>query len=262
MARPRKFRNYGKVRVSRTDPLGNLWRARGFEVDRRWARVGGKVDRSEWDMTPPTVNAQFDPTKNEILFPAGILQPPFFDPTMDDAVNFGGIAVVIGHEITHGYDDQGRKYDSEGNLNDWWTPEDAREFRERAQRIIDQYARFEPLPGIPINGELTMGENIADLGGVSLAFEALERRLADGRTPDRPIDGFTPRQRFFISYGQIWRGTIRDEELRRRLTTDPHSPGHYRVNGVLANLPEFWKAFDVAPGSPMRQPEDRRVTIW
>ncbi|HEV2166928.1 MAG TPA: M13 family metallopeptidase [Thermoplasmata archaeon] len=262
VGRPPRFRSYRRVRVSRTDHLGNLWRARAFEVARRWGRVGGKVDRSEWDMTPPTVNAQFDPTKNEILFPAGILQPPFFDPAMDDAVNFGGIAVVIGHEITHGYDDQGRKYDAEGNLSDWWTPEDAREFRARAQRIIDQYAKFEPLPGIPINGELTMGENIADLGGVSLAFEALERRLADGRTPDEPIDGFTPRQRFFLSYGQIWRGQIRDEELRRRLTIDPHSPGRYRVNGVLANLPEFWKAFDVPPGVPMRQPEERRVTIW
>jgi putative endopeptidase len=259
---PRRYRDYTKVRVSRRDHLGNLRRARAFEVERGVARIGSKVDRDEWQMTPPTVNAQFHPTKNEIFFPAGILQPPFFDPAMDDAVNFGGIAVVIGHEITHGYDDQGRKYDADGNLNDWWTAADAREFQERAQRIVAQYSRFQPLPGLPLNGELTMGENIADLGGVSIAYEALTRRLEDGRTPDVIIDGFTPQQRFFLSYGQIWRGNVRDEEMRRRIATDPHSPGRFRVNGVLANLSEFWKAFDVPEGSPMRQDEGRRVSIW
>ena len=181
---------------------------------------------------------------------------------MDDAVNFGGIAVVIGHEITHGYDDQGRKFDQDGNLRDWWTSADAEEFRERAQRIIDQYSRFEPLPGVTLNGELTAGENIADLGGVSLAFEALSRRLADGRTKNETIGGFTPAQRFFLSYGQIWRGNAREEELRRRLTVDSHSPGRFRVNGVLANLPEFWRAFDIPEGTPMRQDPVRQVAIW
>jgi putative endopeptidase len=259
---PHKFRSYAKVRVSRRDPLGNVRRARAFEIQRNVARVGGEVDRDEWQMTPPTVNAYFEPTMNEIVFPAGILQPPFFDPTMDDPVNFGGIAVVIGHEITHGYDDQGRKYDADGNLSDWWTPADAKEFQARAQRIVEQYSRFEPLPGQPINGELTMGENIADLGGVTIAFEALQRRIAAGRTQDEAIDGFTPEQRFFLSYGQIWRGNVRDEEQRRRLTVDPHSPGRYRVNGALASVPEFWKAFNVPAGAPMRQDETHRVSIW
>ncbi len=259
---PSRFRDYSRVRISATDHLGNVRRARAFELDRDIARIGAKVDREEWHMTPPTVNAHFLPTQNEIFFPAGILQPPFFDPTMDDAVNFGGIAVVIGHEITHGYDDQGRKFDQDGNLRDWWTSADAEEFRERAQRIIDQYSRFEPLPGVTLNGELTAGENIADLGGVSLAFEALSRRLADGRTKNETIGGFTPAQRFFLSYGQIWRGNAREEELRRRLTVDSHSPGRFRVNGVLANLPEFWRAFDIPEGTPMRQDPVRQVAIW
>ncbi len=262
IGRPRRFRTYGKVRVDRGDHFGNFRRARSRENERDVARIGRAVDRTEWQMTPPTVNAQFDPTRNEILFPAGILQPPFFDTVMDDPVNLGGIAVVIGHEITHGYDDQGRRYDAEGNLNDWWSPADAKEFQSRAQRIVEQYGGFEPLPGVRLNGELTMGENIADLGGVSLAFEALQRRLSDGRTPRSTIDGFTPEQRFFLSYGQIWRGTIREEELKRRLVIDPHAPGRFRVNGVLANLPEFWKAFEVPEGAPMRQAEERRVEIW
>jgi putative endopeptidase len=259
---PERYRDYGRVRLSAKDPLGNLRRAWAFEIDRNIARIGAAVDREEWRMTPPTVNAHFVPTQNEIFFPAGILQPPFFDPSMDDPINFGGIAVVIGHEITHGYDDQGRKFDEEGNLKDWWTSADAREFRQRAQRIIDQYSRFRPLAGVPLNGALTAGENIADLGGVSLAFEALTKRLADGRTPHQTIDGFTPEQRFFLSFGQIWRGSMRDEEMRRRVSTDPHSPGEYRVNGTLANLPEFWKAFDVPPGAPMRQSPSRQVVIW
>lgn len=259
---PEKFRDYRKLRVSRTDPLGNLRRARAFEVQRKVAQLGGPIDRTEWLMTPPTVNAYFEPTMNEIVFPAGILQPPFFDVEMDDAVNFGGIGVVIGHEITHGYDDQGRKYDADGNLKDWWTPADAEEFKRRSQRIVEQYSLFEPLPGEPIKGELTMGENIADVGGVSIAYEALQRRLASGTTSDAPIDGFTPEQRFFLSFGQIWRGSVREEEQRRRLAIDPHSPGRFRVIGALANTPEFWKAFNIPPGSPMRQDENRRVAIW
>ncbi len=259
---PTRYRSYGRVRISPRDHFGNVRRARSFEVDRRIARIGRKVDRDEWHMTPPTVNAHFVPTQNQIFFPAGILQPPFFDPTMDDAVNLGGIGVVIGHEITHGYDDQGRKFDADGNLRDWWSPADAREFRRRAKRIVAQYSRFEPLPGVRLNGALTAGENIADLGGVSLAHEALERRLADGRTRRATIDGFTPEQRFFLSYGQIWRGLVRDGEQRRRVSVDPHSPGRFRVNGALANLEEFWRAFDVPPGSPMRQDPRRRVVIW
>jgi putative endopeptidase len=224
--------------------------------------VGSPVDRTEWNMTPPTVNAYFEPTLNEIVFPAGILQPPFFDAAMDDAVNYGGIGVVIGHEITHGYDDQGRKYDADGNLRDWWLPADAREFRERAQRIVDQYSEFEPLPGAHVNGELTMGENIADLGGLGIAFEALRRRLADGRSRRETIDGLTPEQRFFIAYGQIWRSNVREAELRRRLTTDPHAPGRFRAVGPVSNLPEFWNSFGIGEGAPMRRPVARRVSIW
>lgn len=259
---PRRFRDYSSVKVSRRDLIGNIRRARAFEVARKIVRVGRAVDREEWLMTPPTVNAYFEPTMNEIVFPAGILQPPFFDPTMDDAVNLGGIGVVIGHEITHGYDDQGRQYDAEGNLRDWWRPADAKEFQARAQRIVEQYGRFEPLPGLPLNGELTMGENIADLGGVLIAFEALQRRIASGRTKDDRVDGFTPEQRFFLSYGQIWRGNVREAEQRRLTTIDPHSPGRFRVNGALANVPEFWRAFNVPAGAPMRQDDARRVTIW
>lgn len=259
---PRTFRDYSRIRVEHDDPVGNVRRARAFEIQRNIARVAKPTDREEWEMTPPTVNAYYKPTLNEIVFPAGILQPPFFDPSMDDAVNFGGIAVVIGHEITHGYDDQGRKYDADGNLKEWWTAEDAQEFQNRARRIVEQYGRFEPLPGMTVNGELTMGENIADLGGVSIAFEALQRRIASGRTKDERIDEFTPEQRFFLSYGQIWRGNTREAEERRRLTIDPHSPGHYRVNGALANVPDFWKAFSIPAGAPMRQDESRRVSIW
>ncbi|MFZ0699600.1 MAG: M13 family metallopeptidase [Thermoplasmata archaeon] len=259
---PQHFRDYSRVRISRRDYLGNVRRAAGFEIQRTIVRVGMPVDRSEWQMTPPTVNAYFDPTLNEIVFPAGILQPPFFDPAMDDAVNYGGIGVVIGHEITHGYDDQGRKYDADGNMRDWWAAADSTEFQHRAQRIIDQYAEFEPLPGAHVNGELTAGENIADLGGVGIAYEALQRRISDGRTPDEKIDGMTPAQRFFISYAQIWRANVREAELRRRLTIDPHSPGRFRAIGPVSNLPEFWGAFGVAEGAPMRRPDDRRVAIW
>ncbi|MGD0718345.1 MAG: M13 family metallopeptidase [Thermoplasmata archaeon] len=259
---PQRFRDYSRVRISRRDYVGNIRRAAAFEIRRRIVRVGSPVDRTEWNMTPPTVNAYFEPTLNEIVFPAGILQPPFFDAAMDDAVNYGGIGVVIGHEITHGYDDQGRKYDADGNLRDWWLPADAREFRERAQRIVDQYSEFEPLPGAHVNGELTMGENIADLGGLGIAFEALRRRLADGRSRRETIDGLTPEQRFFIAYGQIWRSNVREAELRRRLTTDPHAPGRFRAVGPVSNLPEFWNSFGIGEGAPMRRPVARRVSIW
>ncbi|MGI0140756.1 MAG: M13 family metallopeptidase [Thermoplasmata archaeon] len=259
---PKRFRDYAKLRISATDHLGNVQRAAAFEERRGIARIGKPVDREEWLMTPPTVNAYFDPTKNEIVFPAGILQPPFFDPTLDDAVNYGGIGVVIGHEITHGYDDEGRKYNADGNLKEWWTDADAKEFQDRAKRIVDQFSRFEPIPGMRVNGALTAGENIADLGGVSVAYEALQRRLKSGRSAKTPIDGFTPEQRFFLSFGQIWRMNVREAEARRLLTIDPHSPGRYRVEGPLANLSEFWEAFGVPSGTPMRQSEDDRVVIW
>jgi putative endopeptidase len=259
---PEEFRDYSSVTIRRGDYLGNVRRASAFEVRRNMARIGGPVDRTEWAMTPPTVNAYFSPNLNEIVFPAGILQPPFFDFTMDDAVNLGGIGMVIGHEVTHGYDDQGRKYDAEGNLRDWWSEVDAREFEARAKGIADEYSEFEPLPGTRINGMLTRGENIADLGGVRIAYEALRRRLEDGRTPREKIDGFTPEQRFFLSYAQSWRGKSREEDLRRRLTVDPHSPERFRVVGPLVNIPEFWAAFRIPAGAAMRRAEERRVEIW
>jgi putative endopeptidase len=259
---PDRFRDYSSVRIARNDYLGNVRRATRFEERREIGRIGGPVDRTEWGMTPPTVNAYFDSTQNEIVFPAGILQPPFFDIGMDDAVNYGAIGVVIGHEITHGYDDRGRKHDAEGNLRDWWSPEDAQEFERRAQRVVAEYNGFEALPGRHVNGELTLGENIADIGGVSLAFEALERRLAKEPSRRRTIDGLTPEQRFFISYAQVWRENCREPERRRLLTVDSHSPGRFRAIGPVVNLAPFYSAFGIGPGAPMWRPEPERVTIW
>jgi len=259
---PERFRDYSKVPIAPDDYLGNVRAAARFEIARQVAKAGRPVDRSEWHMTPPTVNAYFDATQNEIVFPAGILQPHFFDATMDDAVNYGGIGTVIGHEITHGYDDQGRQYDADGNLKDWWTPKDAEAFDARAKGIIDQYNGFEALPGLHVNGELTQGENIADFGGVSIAFEALQRRLAADPARRRVVDGFTPEQRFFLAYAQIWRENIREPELRRRITVDPHSPGRFRAVGPLMNFPPFFEAFGIREGDPMRRPADRCTTIW
>ncbi len=259
---PDKFRDYSGVQIDAQDLLGNVVRSAQQEFRRRLRRVGKTVDRTEWLMTPPTVNAYFSPSLNEIVFPAGILQPPFFDMEMDDAVNYGAIGVVIGHEMTHGYDDQGRKFDAEGNLRDWWVKGDAQEFERRSRRIERQYSSYEPLPKLHVNGKLTKGENIADLGGVSIAFEALERRIRTGRTPGTKIEGYTPQQRFFLAYAQTWREKMRPELLRQLLTTDPHSPGPCRGVGPLVNFPPFWKAFDIAPGTPMRLPESRRTRIW
>jgi putative endopeptidase len=213
-------------------------------------------------MTPPTVNAYFNPTMNEIVFPAGILQPPFFDVSMDDAVNYGAIGAVIGHEITHGYDDQGRHYDAEGNLSEWWTDKDAKEFEARAQKVVDEYNAFEALPGLHVNGKLTLGENIADLGGVSLAYDALERALKKDPSKRKNIDGLTPEQRFFLSFAQIWRNNVRDEEAKRRITVDPHSPGQFRAFGPLQNFQEFYDAFGIKEGSPIWRAQQLRARIW
>ncbi len=212
-------------------------------------------------MTPPTVNAYFQPTANQIVFPAGILQPPFFDFTMDDAVNYGMIGGVIGHESTHGFGDQGRRHDADGNLTDWWTPEDDAQFRARAQKLIDQYSSYEALPGLKVNGALSLGENVADLGGVSIAFEAFQRSLA-GKPKPEPIDGFTAAQRFFISWAQGWRTAYRDDALRRQVMVGPHAPGQFRAIGALVNFQPFFDAFGIKEGDPMwRKPEDR-AKIW
>lgn len=259
---PEKFRDYSTVEVRPDDFLGNVQRAALFETKRALARIGKPVDRSEWHMTPQTVNAYFNPTQNEIVFPAGILQPPFFDVSVDDAINYGAIGVVIGHEITHGYDDQGRKFDAEGNLNDWWTEEDATAFDARAQRLVDQFNGYEILPGVAVNGKLTLGENIADLGGGSIAFEALQRALAKNPAKRKQIDGFTPEQRFFLSFSQVWRTNVRDAEARRLITVDPHSPGRFRAIGAHVNLDSFYAAFEIKPGDPMWRAPERRAKIW
>ena len=259
---PKEFRDYSGLEIRRDDHLGNVLRAQIFESRRELARIGKAVDRAEWHMTPQTVNAYFSPPLNEIVFPAGILQPPFFDLEMDDAINYGAIGVVIGHEITHGYDDQGRKYDADGNLRDWWTEADGKEFDRRAAKVVEQYSAYEALPGKRVNGQLTLGENIADLGGTSIAYEALQRALAKDPSRRRSIDGLTPEQRFFLSLSQLWRVNWREAELQRRLVVDPHSPGQFRGVGPHVNLPEFYRAWGITETSPLwRKPADR-ANIW
>jgi putative endopeptidase len=259
---PDPFRDYSAVQVRPDDYLGNVQRAELFESRRQLARVGLPVDKTEWHMTPQTVNAYFNPSQNEIVFPAGILQPPFFDGELDDAVNYGAIGVVIGHEITHGYDDQGRKYDAEGNLNDWWTEADAKAFEARARMVVDQYDAYEALPGLHVNGKLTLGENIADLGGTSISCEALERALAKDPAKRKKIDGFTPEQRFFLSLSQVWRINCREAEIRRLITVDPHSPGQFRGVGPHVNVQEFYDAFGIEAGAPLWRPPQARARIW
>ncbi len=259
---PVKFRDYSSVQIVRHDCLGNVLRAASFETRRQYARVGGQVDKTEWHMTPITVNAYFNPSQNEIVFPAGILQPPFFELTADDAVNYGAIGVVIGHEMTHGYDDEGRKFDAEGNLHDWWTKADSEAFEGRAQKIVDEYNAFEPLPGLHVNGKLTLGENIADLGGVTVAYEALQRTLAKDPAKRGKIDGLTPEQRFFISFAQVWRTNIREAEQRRLVTVDPHSPGRFRAVGPLLNFQPFYDAFGIDSSAPVWMPPEKRARIW
>jgi putative endopeptidase len=257
---PEKWRDYSSVVIKPDDYFGNVRRAEAFEVKRRLSKLGQPVDKSEWNMTPPTVNAYFQATANQIVFPAGILQPPFFDFTLDDPINYGAIGAVIGHEITHGFDDQGRRYDANGNLNDWWTKEDADNFQARAKKVVEQYSSYTPLPGQHVNGELTLGENIADLGGVSIAFEALQRSLKGKER--KLIDGFTPEQRFFLSWAQQWRTNFREDALRRQMTTDPHSPGMIRAFAPLTDMPEFFTAFGIKEGDPMYRKPDDRAKIW
>jgi len=258
---PDRWRDYSGLAVDRASFAGNIVRARQFEFRRNLAKLGRPVDRGEWSMTPPTVNAYYNPLLNEIVLPAGILQPPFFDPKADAAVNYGAIGMVIGHELTHGFDDSGRKFDAQGNLRDWWTPEDARAFGLRSARMVRQFDALEALPGLRLNGSLTLGENIADLGGLRLAFAAY-RKAMEGRPRPADRDGLTPEQRFFVSYAQAWRFDAREETVRMRVVVDPHAPPRFRVNAALANLPEFAEAFGCPAGSPMRSPDDARPDIW
>jgi putative endopeptidase len=245
---PDRWRDYSSVVVKRDDALGNDDRATAFEFHRQLNKIGKPVDRTEWQMTPPTVNAYYDPQMNNINFPAGILQPPFFDNRMDDAVNFGGIGMVIGHELTHGFDDQGRQFDAEGNLHDWWTPEDSKKFDERVACVADEYSSFSVAPGVYINGKLTLGENTADNGGVRLALMALHNTIGTNATK---IDGFTPDQRLFLAFGQVWCENAREEALRLQVQTNPHAPAQFRVIGVVENMPEFSQAFSCHAGQKM-----------
>ena len=246
---PDKWRDYSSVRIVRGDAVGNDQRATEFEVHRELNKIGQPVDRREWFMTPPTVNAYYYPPENTINFPAGVLQPPFFNQKMDAAVNYGAIGSVMGHELTHGFDDQGRQYDAQGNLRNWWTPQDAAEFEKRAECFIKEYSAYAPVDDVHLNGKLTLGENTADNGGVRLAFMALMKSL-EGK-PQPKIDGFTPQQRFFLAWGQAWCENARPERMRLLAQTDPHSPARDRVNGVLGNMPEFRDAFACHAGQPM-----------
>jgi putative endopeptidase len=257
-----KWRDYSKLEIQRDDLVGNARRAAAFALDYQLGKLGKPVDRTEWGMTPQTVNAYYNPGMNEIVFPAAILQPPFFDLTADDAVNYGGIGAVIGHEIGHGFDDQGAKYDGDGNLRDWWTAADKKEFQKRTRALIEQYNTFEPqqLPGAHVNGALTIGENIGDLGGVTIAHKAYMISLKGNAPP--AIDGFTGPQRFFLGWAQVWRGKYRDAALSRMLATNPHSPPEFRCNGVVRNLIEFYDAFGVKEGDKLWRPANDRVRIW
>jgi putative endopeptidase len=250
---PDVWRDYSSLTVVRGDLLGNYLRADEFESNRQIAKIGKPLDRKEWGMTPPTVNAYYSGNYNEIVFPAGILQPPFFDKNLDDAVNFGGIGLVIGHELTHGFDDRGRKYDPQGNLRDWWTPEDAKEFEKRASCIADEYSNFVAVDDLKINGRLTLGENTADNGGARVALMALEHMIAEdksGKAAEK-IDGYTPEQRFFLGFGRVWCEKRRPELARSQVLTNTHSPGRWRVNGVVQNMPEFQQAWGCKAGQPM-----------
>lgn len=257
---PDKWRDYSALEIKRDSYADNMKRGSQFAVKRNLDKIGKPVDKTEWGMTPQTVNAYYNPTRNEIVFPAAILQPPFFNQQADDAINYGAMGAVIGHEITHGFDDQGRKYDAEGNLKDWWTQSDNEKFNERAKLIIEQYDSYIPVDSMHIDGKLTTGENIADLGGLTVAFTAFKK--TDEYKNNQTIDGLTPQQRFFLSWAQVWKNNIRDKALMQRLKTDPHSPGKYRVIGPLCNIPEFWLAFDVKEGEPMRNPPNKVVKIW
>jgi len=255
---PDKWRDYSKLEIIRGDELGNVERARTFEFKRQLAKIGKPVDRGEWGMTPPTVNAYYDPQMNDINFPAGVLQPPVFDPTSDAAPNYGDTGGTIGHELTHGFDDEGRQFDAHGNLRDWWTADDAKKFQERADCVSTQYSGYTIIDDIKINGKLTLGEDVADLGGLLLAYMAWKEDTK-GQKLD-PIDGLTPDQRFFIGYGQSWCGETRDETKRLRATVDPHSPEKYRTNGVVSNMPQFQEAFHCKAGSPMVN--KNRCRVW
>jgi putative endopeptidase len=257
---PNKWRDYSSLSISPDDLMGNMMRAAEFESHYQIGKLGKPIDRGEWQMTPQTVNAYYNPNMNEIVFPAAILQPPFFNMDADDAVNYGSIGAVIGHEIGHGFDDQGSKYDGDGALKSWWTAEDRKKFDARTKALIEQYNQYEPIKGYKVNGALTIGENIGDLGGASIAYKAYQIALNGQQSPT--LDGFTGDQRFFIGFAQVWSSMRRDELALERIKTDPHSPPEFRLKGVVVNVPQFYTAFDVKPGDAMFLAPEKRVKIW
>ncbi|HEY0004607.1 MAG TPA: M13 family metallopeptidase [Pyrinomonadaceae bacterium] len=258
---PDTWRDYSALKIERQAFVENSQRANLFEFNRQLRKIARPVDKTEWGMTPPTVNAYYNPTYNEIVFPAGILQFPFYDPQADDAINYGGIGAVIGHEMTHGFDDSGAKFDAQGNLSMWWTPEDFKNFQQRARCVIDQFDSFEVQSGLNHNGKLVVGESIADLGGVTIAYAALQKSM-EGKPRPPAIDGFTPEQRFFLGYAQIWAENSRPEYERLQVATDPHPLGRFRVNGPLSNIPAFAAAYQCKAGDPMVRPASKRCRIW
>jgi endothelin-converting enzyme/putative endopeptidase len=257
---PKNWRDYSSMQMTAGDLAGNIKSASLFENNRQLGKLDKPIDKSEWGMSPQTVNAYYRPAWNEVVFPAALLQPPFFNSEADDAANYGGIGAIIGHEIGHGFDDQGRKYDGDGNLRDWWTKEDNALFEERKEKLAAQYSSYEVVDGLTINGEFTSGENIGDLGGLSIAYRAYRLSLGGKEAP--MIDGLTGDQRFFLGNAQVWRGKARDEEAKRLLTIDPHSPFKFRANGTAVNVTEFYEAFDVQEGDGMWLPPEDRVKIW
>lgn len=257
---PDKWKDYSKVKINKNQYFNNLVECSKNEYNFQVSKVGKPVDRTEWGMTPSTVNAYYNPTFNEIVFPAGILQFPFFDLNADDAINYGGIGMVIGHEMTHGFDDQGAQYDKDGNMQNWWTKDDEAKFKEKGKAVIDLYNTFTVLDSLHVKGALTVGENIADIGGIAIAYEAF-KMTKQGQDTTK-IDGFTPDQRFFISYAQIWRNKQKDESVRQRINTDPHSPPMYRVLAPLMNFEPFYKAFNVKEGDKMYVAPEKRIKIW
>jgi putative endopeptidase len=257
---PDKWRDYSGLDIDESSYITNARKGRAFERQRDLNRIGKPVDKTEWEMNPQEVNAYYHPLKNEIVFPAAILQPPAFDGEIDDAVNYGAIGAVIGHEMTHGFDDMGSQFDADGNLNNWWTVEDRAEFEKRTEQIIKQFDNYIAIDSLHLNGKLTLGENIADLGGLLISYNALQK-ASEGK-PRELIDGFTPEQRFFLSYAQAWRTNQRDEGLKTQVNTDPHSPANFRVLGPLSNMLEFRKAFNCQDSDPMVRPDSLQVNIW
>ncbi len=257
---PDKWRDYSKLEIKEGDAYGNLMRTGAWDYRHDVERLNQPVDKTEWGMTPQTVNAYYNSVNNEIVFPAAILQAPFFHPDADPAVNYGGIGGVIGHEIGHGFDDQGRKSDGDGVLRDWWTAEDAAKFNAQADKLGAQYSAFEPFPGMHVNGKLTMGENIGDMAGLTLGLEAYHLSLKGQPAP--VLDGFTGDQRIYLGWAQVWRGKSRDDALKQQIASDPHSPGYYRVNGTIRNQPGWYSAYDVKAGDKLYIAPEDRVKIW